>query len=172
VVLVAAGGALVLARVGGKASGDPNRLIDPVHGVIGGVAVRETRTRAELLLGTGTLVAHHEEMDGSGRPYEVEDVRYASSGLDVEYLSPVGASRRGRVWAVFTRDGRYHTADGLHAGSALADARRERTLTCSNLSPAMGYADCQGGLGTGQPLTNFQVRGGVVGLVVAVSDAD
>jgi hypothetical protein len=179
VALVAAGGALALAlavRGGNESSiGDPQRLIDPVHGVIGGVRVRETRAAAERLLGSGTLVKHHREQGGSQSgpvTFEVEQVHYASSALDVIYVEPLGKPAQARVFAILTHDRRYHTPDGLRAGSSLAAARREKALTCSNLMPSEGYADCQGGLGYERPVTNFQVRGGVVAQVAAISVAD
>ncbi len=41
----------------------------------------------------------------------------------------------------------------------------------SNVS-APTYADCQGGLGYEKPVTNFQVRGGKVSRIIAISFAD
>lgn len=163
-------GAIVAFGGGGNAAGaDSNHGIDPVHGVIGGVRVREPRATAERLLGRGLRVSLKPLHGNAG--YTIEQVRYAASALDVWYVTETSGQRRSIVALVSTTDRRYHTKDGLGVGSTLAEAQRERALRCSNMS-APTYADCQGGLGYEKPVTNFQVRGGAVARIVATSVAD
>jgi hypothetical protein len=155
---------------GGQGAGeDPNHSIDPVHGAIGGVRVRESRASAEQLLGRGVRVSRRPMQGNAG--YIVEKVHYPTSGLDVWYLTETGGRHRSLVGVVITSDRRYRTPDGLGVGSTLVEAQQEKALTCSNVTEPT-YADCQGGLGYEQPVTNFQVRSGAVARVIAVSVAD
>ncbi len=94
-------------------------------------------------------------------------MRYPASSLVVVYFVPAG--RPGRVAGVLTDSPRYRTADGLHVGSTLAQARREPGIQCT-YQP--GYYACQGGLGYERPVTSFTVRGGRVASVFMAAVAD
>jgi hypothetical protein len=171
VVVIASAVGLVVAFGGGGHAGsaDPNHSIDPVHGAIGGVRVREPRGTAGRLLGRGARVSRRPMQGNTG--YTVEQVRYTASGLDVWYVNEPGGTHRSIVALVSTTARRYRTTDGLGVGSTLAEAQREPALHCSNVS-APTYADCQGGLGYEKPVTTFQIRGGKVSRIIAISVAD
>jgi hypothetical protein len=170
VVIASAVGLVVAFGGGGPAAGaDPNHGIDPVHGAIGGVRVREPRAMAERLLGRGVRVSRKPMQGNAG--YTIEQVHYAADALDVWYVTETSGKHRSIVALVSTGDRRYRTKDGLGVGSTLAEAQREPALSCSNVS-APTFADCQGGLGYEKPVTNFQVRGGAVARIIAISVAD
>lgn len=141
-------------------------LIDP-NGSIAGIAPGEPRAKVEAQLGEGTTVSHRMR-SSSGRAFLQERIRYPRSGLTVLYVRPQGKPEA--VFAVFTASPRYHTRDGLHIGSSLADAQHADEIRCS---PQLGTRfACQGGLGFEKPVSGFDVRDGHVVRFALVAVAD
>lgn len=152
-------------QAGRRQTVDPHTLID-VRGAIGGISAGETRARAERILGPGNVVFATTRHPKSGG-YTLTRVAYPGSGLVIMYTRP--SHRRPIVFDISTTSRRYHTADGLRVGSALAQARRTPGIRCYH---QVGYIACQGGLGYEKPVTSFTVRNGKVVRVSMAAVAD
>lgn len=151
------------ASSGGGA--DPNTLID-VNGAIGGIHTSDTRASVEQTLGSGHTISTVTRHPKTGT-YTLERVAYPVSQLVVLYYS--SPHHAARVFGVFTHSPRYHTANGLHVGSTLEQARSEPGVRCS---PQNTWIACQASLGYQKPLTSFIVRGGRVVRVFVAAAAD
>jgi hypothetical protein len=148
----------------GKA--DPDTSID-VNGAIGGIHPLDTRIAVEKRLGGGKTVSSSTRKQKVGGDYILTRVLYPASQLVVMYVG--SSTRPQRVFAIFTSSPRYHTADGLHVGSTLAQAQHEPGIRCYDQT---SYFACQGGLGYEKPVTSFTVKNGRVGRVFVVAVAD
>ena len=150
-VVAATGTALLCSACLGGSSGTPANTTIVVGSApsIGGVRLRESRTQVERRLGAGTLVSKRVDGSPSGEETIVSRVWYSGSGLSVIYAGTGGAAR---VFAVITRDPRYHTRAGLHVGSA-------RPAFASGGFTCFGPSGCQVTTDASGPVTLFTFNG-------------
>jgi hypothetical protein len=149
----------------GSGKADPHTVID-VTGAIGGIHTSATRLSVERTLGSGATISTVTRHPKTGS-YTLQRVAYPASRLVVLYFA--SPNHLARVFGVFTRSPRYHTADGLRVGSTLGQARSEPGIRCSQQDT---WIACQGGLGYQHPLTSFIVKGGHVVRVFVAAAAD
>jgi hypothetical protein len=165
-VMVGAAGGCTSESSPSTGAADADRLID-VAGAIGGIHPGDTRARAEQLVGPGKTISTSTRHQKVGGDYTLTRVFYPASQLAIVYVT--SKNRSAEVFGVLTTNPRYHTADGLHVGSTLAQARHEPGVQCS---AQPGYYACQGGLGYEKPVTSFTVRSGRVVRVFMAAVAD
>jgi hypothetical protein len=140
-------GNLTEPRGPGSGGGNPAPSTMITVSSLGGIRLGEGKAGVDAALGSGTPASSSGGLTVIG---------YPAAALVVSF-------KNDRVFSIATGDARYHTADGVGIGSAVAVVRKLLNVSCLDLGD--GAFDCKvddsGGSGT-PPLIDFQGGNGKV----------